>query len=103
MISLKDKAEALFLFLLSINRLFHSGSNSLQKSSTIIQYKFGSIETIPGLPNEGTARKILETLANDPGVLACLAKHQWNVGCLAELYPDGKVGERVSKRELDIH
>lgn len=56
-------------------------------------YGFGSIETLPNLPHEAQARKMLETLANDPGVLACMEKHQWNVGCLAELLPDGKVGE----------
>uniref|UniRef100_A0A7S2ECK9 WLM domain-containing protein n=1 Tax=Ditylum brightwellii TaxID=49249 RepID=A0A7S2ECK9_9STRA len=54
---------------------------------------FGKIETLPNLPNEKKARDILETLANDRGVLACMAKHRWNVGCLAELYPEGKVGE----------
>lgn len=57
------------------------------------KYGFGKIETLPNLPNEAEARKLLETLASDPGVLACMAKHQWNVGSLAELYPDGKVGE----------
>ena len=57
------------------------------------KYCFGSIETIPNLPDEDQARQILTQLANDPGVLACMAKHQWNVGCLAELYPEGKVGE----------
>jgi WLM domain len=54
---------------------------------------FGSIETLPGLPSSDEARRILETLANDPGILACMAKHKWHVGTLAELYPEGKVGE----------
>ncbi len=57
------------------------------------EYGFGKIETIPKLPDEQKAREILNSLANDPGVLACMAKHEWNVGCLAELYPEGKVGE----------
>jgi hypothetical protein len=57
------------------------------------QYGFGTIETIPNLPLEQEARQILTSLANDPGILACMAKHKWNVGSLAELYPEGKVGE----------
>lgn len=55
------------------------------------QYCFGCIETLPNLPDEHKAREILTTLANDPGVLACMAKHEWNVGSLAELYPKGDV------------
>ena len=57
------------------------------------KYGFGRIETLPMLPEQDTARQILTRLANDPGVLACMAKHKWNVGSLAELYPEGKVGE----------
>ena len=54
---------------------------------------FGGIETLPNLPKRDEAQRILERLANDPGVLACMAKHKWKVGSLAELYPEGKVGE----------
>lgn len=57
------------------------------------RYGFGRIETLPMLPDQKKAKEILDSLANDPGILACMAKHQWNVGCLAELYPEGKVGE----------
>lgn len=57
------------------------------------KYGFGRIETLPMLPEQKKAKEILNSLANDPGVLACMAKHEWNVGCLAELYPEGKVGE----------
>jgi hypothetical protein len=56
-------------------------------------YGFGTIETLPNLPNQNQARDILTTLANDPGILACMAQHKWKVGSLAELYPEGKVGE----------
>lgn len=56
-------------------------------------YSFGRIEVLPNLPNARKARQILESLANDPGVLACMQKHEWSVGCLAELYPDGNVGQ----------
>lgn len=57
------------------------------------KYGFGRIEALPMLPSHQQAKEILNSLANDPGILACMAKHQWNVGCLAELYPEGKVGE----------
>lgn len=56
-------------------------------------YGFGKIETIKDLPDEVAARSILESLANDPGILACMRKHEWNVGSLVEMYPEGKVGE----------
>jgi WLM domain len=54
---------------------------------------FGSIEVLPNLPDQAKARSILMTLANDPGIKACMAKHEWHVGSLAELYPEGNVGE----------
>jgi len=57
------------------------------------EYGFGSIETLPGLTEEAKAREILSSLANDPGILACMAKHKWNVSCLAEMYPKGNVGQ----------
>lgn len=57
------------------------------------EYGFGKIETLPRLPQEEKAQQILNTLANDPGVIACMSKRKWKVGCLAEMYPDGKVGE----------
>jgi len=54
---------------------------------------FGCIETLPMLPEQAKAKQILTSLANDPGILACMEQHEWNVGCLAEMYPEGKVGE----------
>eukprot|EP00977_Amphora_coffeiformis_P020411 scaffold8235_cov155-Amphora_coffeaeformis.AAC.8 len=62
-------------------------------SSGYGDYGFGTIETLPNLPHREKAQRILETLANDPGIQACMAKHNWKVGALAELYPEGKVGE----------
>jgi len=56
-------------------------------------FGFGKVETLKQLPDEPTARHILESLANDPGILACMRKHEWNVGSLVEMYPEGKVGE----------
>ena len=54
-------------------------------------FRFERIETLPGLPNEDRAREILESLADDPGVRSVLEKHNWTVGALCELYPEGKV------------
>jgi len=54
---------------------------------------FGRIETLPMLPQRDTAKRMLTELSSDAGILACMAKHGWSVGCLAELYPEGKVGE----------
>lgn len=61
--------------------------------SSANNYGFGKIETLPNLPQREQAQRILETLANDPGIRACMAKHKWKVGSLAELYPEGKVGK----------
>lgn len=70
------------------------GRNLLNTSRKVApKYGFRRIETLPLLPDQAKAKSILQTLANDPGVLACMAKHKWNVGSLAELYPEGKVGE----------
>jgi len=62
-------------------------------SSVNYTYGFGRIETLSNLPEEDKAREILTTLANDPGIKACMAKHKWKVGSLAEMFPEGKVGE----------
>jgi WLM domain. len=56
------------------------------------KYGFSRIETLPMLPEEEKARQILKSLSEDPGILACMEKHKWNVGCLAEMYPEGQVG-----------
>lgn len=57
------------------------------------EYEFHRIEVLPGLPDQDRAKEILTSLANDPAVLAVMKKHKWSVGCLAELFPEGKVGE----------
>jgi WLM domain len=49
------------------------------------------LQTLTGLPREPEAHAILTGLAEDPGVRAVLALHKWTVGCLAEMYPEGKV------------
>lgn len=83
-----------------INRRNRLGRTALQKAAarTAVhgggkKYGFGVVEVLPNLPNEAKARELLTALSKDPGVLACMAKHEWNVGSLAELYPKGKVGE----------
>jgi hypothetical protein len=66
---------------------------SVRRGADHETFGFGKIDTLPNLPNQDRALEILTTLANDPGILACMAQHKWKVGSLAELYPDGKVGE----------
>lgn len=68
----------------------HHASLSSKSSN---HYKFHRIETLPMLPEQAKAKQILTELANDPGIRACMIKHQFAVGCLAELYPEGNVGE----------
>jgi hypothetical protein len=76
-----------------VGQFFLQKSASKSSSSSSKKYGFGRIEVLPNLPDQEQSLDILTRLANDPGVLACMAKHRWNVGCLAELYPDGNVGQ----------
>lgn len=71
----------------------HSQRANGLSSSTAQKYGFQRIQTLPMLPDESKARDILLTLSQDPGILACMAHHQWTVGCLSEMYPEGQVGE----------
>jgi hypothetical protein len=70
-----------------------SSRRSAAATAILHQYGFGSIHVLPDLPDKDKALSILTRLAQDPGILACMAKYKWKVGSLAELYPDGKVGE----------
>uniref|UniRef100_A0AAV1T166 WLM domain-containing protein n=1 Tax=Peronospora matthiolae TaxID=2874970 RepID=A0AAV1T166_9STRA len=56
------------------------------------RYRFHAIEPLPNFADKDKAREILETLANDRGILAVMAAHKWNVGALAEMPASGKVG-----------
>lgn len=67
--------------------------STIRSRSLLTNYGFHNIETLPMLPEQEKAKKILHSLSTDPGILACMAKHEWHVGCLAELYPEGNVGE----------
>ncbi|KAE9026047.1 hypothetical protein PF011_g2742 [Phytophthora fragariae] len=53
-------------------------------------YRFHGIEPLKFFSDKHKAQEILEKLANGRGILAVMAKH--NVGVLAEMPPDGKVG-----------
>ena len=74
-------------------KMLQNAGTKINSAGALTKYDFGAIEVLPNLPDASKAREILTTLANDPGVLSVMAKHQWSVGCLAELYPEGKVGE----------
>ena len=68
-------------------------AQAASNSSSTKKYGFGRIEVLRNLPDQQRAKTILTQLANDPGILACMAKHQWQVGSLTELMPDGQVGQ----------
>lgn len=63
-----------------------------KKKLTMVDSWFGSIQTLPGLPMEEKAKQILTQLATDRGIVAIMAKYNWKVPVLAELYPEGEVG-----------
>jgi hypothetical protein len=78
------------------------GRNMLQQASkkdfssryhSNVNYGFNHIQILPMLPDQEKAKEILYSLSTDPGILACMTKHKWNVGSLCELYPEGNVGE----------
>jgi hypothetical protein len=56
-------------------------------------YGFQHIEPLPQFEDKDVAEDMLNTIANNPGVLKVMEKHHWKVPVLKELYPDGKVGE----------
>ena len=65
---------------------------SAAKESANAFVPFDRIETLPMLPERHVATRILTQLANDPGIKECMKRRNWTVGCLAEMYPEGKVG-----------
>lgn len=62
------------------------------RDRTINEYGFKSIQTLSGFSDEWKSKELLETLANDPGILAVMKKHKWQVGALCEMFPEGYVG-----------
>ena len=55
-------------------------------------YSFGRIEVLPQFGDKEKAHAMLKELAEDPGISRVMKKHQFTVGALKEMYPDGKVG-----------
>lgn len=53
--------------LVNSSRTSSSTSHGSSRETSYNQYKFHSIQTLPGLPDEDKAREILESLANDIG------------------------------------
>lgn len=68
--------------------------NEREQSKSLLQtpYRFHALKTLPNLPDQSRALSILTQLSQDPGILAVLRKHQWSVGSLEEMYPEGFVG-----------
>ena len=62
------------------------------RGATRSRHGFQSIEVLPNLPDQDKARKILEELATDPGVIHVMQRYNWTVGALCELFPEGYVG-----------
>lgn len=81
-------------------QMLHQASTKASHSSSVAggvggssSSGFGTVEALPNLPQEAQARNIMNQLATDPGILACMKQHNWHVGALKEMYPKGKVGE----------
>ena len=60
-------------------------------------YKIHGLKPLPVLPQGvtpgvGAVQQRLKELSEDPGILGVMKRHQFQVGCLSEMPPDGKVG-----------
>ena len=60
-------------------------------------YRFHALQALPTLPPGVTpgvaaAEQRLRELSEDPGILGVMRRHQWNVGRLSEMPPQGQVG-----------
>ena len=62
------------------------------KRDSFSPYGFGRLEELPQFQDRDKARGFLKALSEDPGVSRVMRKHQYTVGALKEMYPDGKVG-----------
>jgi hypothetical protein len=56
------------------------------------EFRFYDVRALQQFRDSAKAEEILFDLSTDPGFLALMRKHKWKVGCLSEMYPDGKVG-----------
>ncbi|MCJ1307223.1 hypothetical protein MMC25_000869 [Agyrium rufum] len=63
-----------------------SGAN-WQKRQAASTYTFGRIVPLPYLPQPERSQRYLERLAQDPGIVATMTKHQFSVGTLTEMNP----------------
>jgi len=60
-------------------------------------HKFHGLKPLPVLPpgvvpGVSAVRQRLKELSEDPGILGVMKRHGFQVGCLSEMPPDGKVG-----------
>jgi hypothetical protein len=69
----------------------NSSANADRRKGPII-YGFHRITTLSNLPNEQKAKEILQSLANDSGIIAVMNKYKFTVNELCEMYPEGNVG-----------
>jgi hypothetical protein len=69
----------------------NSSGNADRRKGPII-YGFHRITTLSNLPNEQKAKEILQSLANDSGIIAVMNKYKFTVNELCEMYPEGNVG-----------
>jgi len=74
------------------------GAAALYKTRSVgPTYKFHGLKPLPVLPpgvtpGASAVHRRLKELSEDPGILGVMKKHQFQVGCLSEMPPDGKVG-----------
>jgi len=82
--------------LLGLTNASSSSSSSASSASSVLsrESRFGAIHVLTHahLTQQDKARSLLCSLANDVGIIAVMTKHNWRVGVLAELYPEGLVG-----------
>jgi len=75
-----------------------SGAAAVYKTRSIgPTYRFHALKPLPALPPGVTpgisvVQHRLKQLSEDPGILGVMKKHQFQVGCLSEMPPDGHVG-----------
>ena len=75
-----------------------SGAAAVYKTrSSGPTYRFHALQAPPPLPpgvapGASAAEQRLRELSEDPGILGVMRRHQWNVGRLSEMPPQGQVG-----------
>jgi len=74
-------------------RLYDGNTVKHRPSSTPY---FGAMESLPNFtvpsPSPSAALELLKDIAYHPGIVSIMRKHNWNVGILAEMPPEGLVG-----------